>query len=125
MDGTMKNAPVQPRTATSFLEEMIQRLGSQTSYRGSLDIEMNKVPFHVSAKGDSAVISFERLSDALKVLRNFIPVSKHRRNSVEMFSNILNKLSFTIYIQNHHFGVLGPRANPVYRMLLNFVGFKR
>ena len=121
----MKKAPVQTRTATSFLEEMIQRLGSQTSYRGSLDIEMNKVPFHVSANGDSAVISFERISDALKVLRNFIPVSKHRRNSVEMFSNILNKLSFTIYIQNHHFGVLGPRANPVYRMLLNFVGFKR
>ena len=115
----------QTRTASSFLDEMINRLGSHTSYNANLDVEMNEVPFHVSAKGDAAIISFDRLSDAWKILSNLIPVSKHRGNSVEMFNDVMKKIGLTIYIQNHHFGVLGPQANPVYRKLLIFVGLFR
>ena len=124
-DGTMKIAPEQTGTASSFLDEMIHRLGSHASFSASLDVEMNEVPFHVSAKGDSAIISFDRLPDALKVLWNFIPDSKHRTNSFEIFSNVLKKLGLTIYIQNHHFGVLGPKANPLYRKLLVIIGLLR
>ena len=115
----------QTRTASSFLDEMINRLGSHTSYHANLDVEMNEVPFHVSAKGDAAIISFDRLSDAWKILSNLTPVSKHRGNSVEMFNDVMKKIGLTIYIQNHHFGVLGPQANPVYRKLLTFVGLFR
>lgn len=117
----MNPVTAQKRTASSFLQEMIHRLGSHTSYSASLDIEMNEVPFHVSAKGDSALISFDRLSDAIKFLRNFPPVSKHPRNSVGMVNNVMKKLSLTLYIQNRHFGVLGPKANPVYSMMLSFL----
>ena len=121
MAGTMNLATAQTFTESSFLEEMIHRLGSHTSYSASLDIEMNEVPFHVSAKGDSAVISFDRILDAIKFFRNFTPVSKNPRNSVEMVNNVMKKLSLTLYIQNRHFGVLGPKANPVYSMLLSFL----
>ena len=121
----MNKKPEQTRVASSFLDEMIHRLGSHTSYSGSLDVEINEVPFHLTAKGDSAVISFDRLSDAPKVLCTIVPDAKYRAKSIEMFNNVMKKHGLTIYIQNHHFGVLGPKANPVYRKLLSFIGLLR
>ena len=122
MDGTMNAELDQTRAASSFLDEMIYQRGPHTSYSCSLDIEINEVPFQLTAKGDSAVISFDRLADAPKILCNIMPDAKYRAKSIEMFNNLFNKLGLTLYIRNHHFGVLGPKANPVYRKLLSFIG---
>lgn len=122
MGGTMNVEPYQTCAVSSFLEEMIHHRRSHTFCSGSLDVEINEVQFHLAAKGDSAVISFDRLSDAPKVLCTILPDAKYRAKSIEMFDNLLNKIGLTIYIRNHHFGVLGPKANPVYRKLISFIG---
>lgn len=113
----MHTAPENPRTSTSFLNEMIHRLGARTSLVVNMDVELNEVPFHVTAKGDAAVISFDRFSDAWKILPDLIPNSKDRQKSFEMLGTIARKLGLTICIQYRHFGVLGPRENPLYHKL--------
>ena len=50
-------------------ENLLKALDKRTSVYMILDVEVDQVPFHLIADGDSAVISFYSLSDAIALFK--------------------------------------------------------
>ncbi len=86
----------------------------------ALDVEINQVRFHVSADGDSAVISFDSFSDAKTLFKKYKAIASNNSEQVILFSKILSKIGLTICYQNRHFGFIGPNANLVLSKIFTF-----
>lgn len=76
-----------------------------------LDVELDQIPFHVFADGDSAVISFDGLSDAMTFFSRYKAYASRNNEQVILFKELLWKIGITVCYQNRHFGFIGPKAN--------------
>lgn len=77
-----------------------------------LDLEVDRIPFNLTADGDSATLIFNRISDALTLFRKFISDADNPADRIGRANTALTNLDLTIYLQNRHFGVIGSKANP-------------
>lgn len=88
-----------------------------------IDVEVDDVTFHVSSHDCSALVSFKRLRDSYiiskKVRRLFASSGIQRAN----FEDNLQRLGITLFLQNHRFGVMGPKANRILRRIFNLAVF--
>jgi hypothetical protein len=75
-----------------------------------LDVEFDKVPFHLVTKGDSATISFNSISDAFSMFGKMRSAKFLNGSQLQEFENILSHMNLTVYLQNRHFGLFGPKA---------------
>ena len=75
-----------------------------------LDIELDAIPFHLVANGDSAIISFDSLTDALSVFRKMRSAKFLKRVNFKKISRALSVMGITVYLQNRHFGLIGAKA---------------
>lgn len=75
-----------------------------------LDIEIDMIAFHLVTKGDSAIISFDSISDAFSILRKMKSSSILRSANINALKRLLSSMGLTVYLQNHHFGLFGPKA---------------
>jgi len=85
-----------------------------------LDVEVDQIPFHVFADGDSAVISFDSLSDAMTFFSSFKAYASKNNEHVIFFRKLLWKIGMTVCYQNRHFGFIGPKANLIVSKLFTF-----
>ena len=93
-----------------------------------LDIEMNQIAFHVFTDGDSAVISFDGLCDAMAFLMRYRAIASENNEQVTgsdatywLLNKLLWKIGITVCYQNRHFGFIGPKANLILSKLFTFV----
>lgn len=101
-------------------ENRITRLDAQ------LDAEVDGLAFHVLADGDSAVISFDSLSDAFLLCKRFAGVIRKLNDTNVKYRSLLRNQNVTVYLQNRHFGIIGPKAGPiisrVFSLATSFLG---
>ncbi len=100
---------------------MANRLGTDVSCHARLDVELNKVPFQVSTKGGSTLISFKKFSDALKVVKRTKAILKQKKVSIEAMDEILSGMGVTVCIQNHYFRILGQNSKPIYHKFFGYL----
>jgi len=104
----------------SAAENLLKALDRRTSVSMILDVEVGQVPFHLIADGDSAVISFYSLSDAIALLKSYKTIASKNNEQVIFFNRVLCKIGLTVCYQNRHFGFIGPKANLLLATLFNF-----
>ncbi len=85
-----------------------------------LDVEVDQVPFHLIADGDSAVISFDSLSDAIALFKRYKTIASKNNEQVIFFNSVLCNIGLTVCYQNRHFGFIGPKANLLLATFFNF-----
>ena len=97
-------------TQYSFLNHIINTLDNRIEINAELDIEVNSVPLHLLAHGDSATISFRRIADIPKLLK--ILKSRHGfdKEKLKSLREVLQKTDITIYLHNKLLGIAGPKA---------------
>ena len=84
--------------------------GRKIKISTNLDIEVDNIPFHLIANGDSVVISFDKFSDALSLFTKTKSLPFSRVAFVHKIKQQLELMGMTVYLQNHHFGLAGPKA---------------
>ena len=104
----------------SGTEKFLEVLDRSISVSMMLDIEVNQIPFHVFADGDSAVISFDSLADAMTFFSSFKAYATKNNEQVILFRKLLWKIGITVCYQNRHFGFFGPRANLILSKFFTF-----
>lgn len=83
-----------------------------------LHVEVDQVAFQVKASNDSIIISVQSFYDGYALLRKvLLPLAKNKKLR-RYFEMVLNRNNKTIYFQNQHLGLFGPKANPISRMFL-------
>ena len=63
---------------------LLSRLDRSVSIEAELDIELNKVAFHLSVADNSAILSIDRWKDALSLAKNFATDSSNLSVDVEV-----------------------------------------
>jgi hypothetical protein len=116
----MKDQPETTLLLPSATEKFLEVLDGRISVSMMLDVEMDQVPFHVFAEGDSAVISFDSLSDAMALLKRYKAIASKNNKQVILFKRVLSKIGITVCYQNHHFGFIGPKANLILSKFFTF-----
>jgi len=104
----------------SGTEKFLEVLDRSISVSMMLDIEVNQIPFHVFADGDSAVISFDSYSDAMALFKRYKVFASKNNEQVLLFSKLLSKIGITVCYQNRHFGFIGPKANLILSKFFTF-----
>lgn len=117
----MKNQPEKTLLLPSAAENFLEVFDRRISVSMMLDIEMNQIAFHVFTDGDSAVISFDGLCDAMAFLMRYRAIASENNEQVIMFNKLLWKIGITVCYQNRHFGFIGPKANLILSKLFTFV----
>ena len=107
---------VLPCAAEKFLAVLDRRI----SVSMILDVELDKIPFHVFADGDSAVVSFDSLSDAMTFFSRFKAYASKNNEQVILFRKLLWKIGITVCYQSRHFGFIGPKANLILSKFFTF-----
>lgn len=87
-----------------------QLANKKTSFIANLEIEVDRTPFHLVARGDSAVIKFNSFSDAIGMFRKIITSPIFSDSNILAIRKLIESMGITIYLQNHHFAVFGPKA---------------
>jgi hypothetical protein len=116
----MKDRSETSRLVSSAFEKFLGLTDRRISVAMMLDVEMDQVPFHLLADGDSAVISFDSLTDAMALFRKYKAISSNNNEQVLLFSGLLAKIGLTICYQNRHFGFIGPNAHPILSKFFTF-----
>lgn len=96
----------------------MQASGKTPCLNGSLDVEMNRIPFHLHACDGKAILKFKSWSEALAF---FTAMKKHVSAAPSIMSDIrhfLHAIGLTIYLQNSKFGIMGPQAGLILPGLL-------
>lgn len=117
----MKDEPETTLLLSSAVENLLEVFDRRISVSMMLDIEMNQIPFHVFADGDSAVISFDGLSDAIAFLMRYKAIASKNNEQILLFNKLLWKIGITVCWQNRNFGFIGPKANLILSKLFTFV----
>ena len=107
----MKDEPETTLPLSFASENVLKVFDRKISVSMMLDIEIDQIPFHVLADGDSAVISFDGLSDAIAFLMRYKAIVSKNNEHFILFNKLLWKIGITVYCQNRHFGFIGPKAN--------------
>lgn len=117
---TMKDQPETSRLAPSSSLKILEVLDKRVSVAMMLDVEMDQVPFHLSADGDSAVISFDSFSDAMTLFKKYKATAGDNNEHLVLFKRMLAKIGLTICYRNHHLGFIGPNANLILSKIFSF-----
>ena len=75
-----------------------------------MDIEFENIPFHLVTKDGSATISFKSVFDALSIFGKMRSANLFSGSQLKEFESFLSILNLTVYLQNSHFGLFGPKA---------------
>ena len=116
----MKDQPETNLLLAPAAEKFLEVFDRRISVSMMLDIEMNQIPFHVFVDGDSAVVSFDSLSDAVALLMRFKAIASKNNEQVILFNKLLWKIGITVCYQNRHFGFIGPKANLILSKFFTF-----
>ena len=93
------------------LRRVLHRINRDLWVSGKVDSEVNGIAFHMHVKGDSAVITFNSLTDAVRLLRSFARSCKHADDRKALLIFLRDDLKLTVYLQSRKFGIFGPHAN--------------
>lgn len=122
----MKDKSEIARFMPSASEKFLKVLDRRVSIKTALDEEIDQVRFHVSADGDSAIISFNNFSDAKALFKKYKFIASNNSEQVTLISRILSKIGLMICYQNRHFGFIGQNANLVLSKIFSFsTSFKK
>ena len=116
----MKDQPETNPLLAPAAEKFLEAFDRRISVSMMLDIEMNQIPFHVVTEGDSAVISFDGLSDAMAFLMSYRAIASKNNEHIILFNKLLWKIGITVCYQNRHFGFIGPKANLILSKFFTF-----
>ncbi|MGB3211066.1 MAG: hypothetical protein WBB19_10210 [Desulforhopalus sp.] len=116
----MKDIPETTQANQHAPWKFLEALDRRISVSIAMDIEMDRIPFHLTAEGDSAVISFNTFSDALLLLKKFKTLSSRNNEQVVMLQRMLSRLGVTVCYQNRHFAFTGPKANLILSRLFTY-----
>lgn len=105
---------------TGALSRFLYDLNREFQISGQVDIEVNGIAFHLSVDGDSAILSFDSFSDALRLHRSFALFTSHANDNKQIYADIKEKLNMTVYLQSRIFGIIGPKANTVLSRILDY-----
>lgn len=78
-----------------------------------IEIEVDKIRFHLTSDGSSAVITFNRIAEAFALIKKLAEITDSFDDKRKGFEEFLRNNGLTIYIQNRHFGILGQNANKI------------
>jgi len=84
-----------------------------------LSVEVDNVVFHCTANGSNLILTFDTLSEAIRVLRLVIGAASVPSTRLAAIKSVLNKFDLTVCYKNSRFGILGAQANPILAGLLS------
>jgi hypothetical protein len=115
----MNNRSTQATFKQSRPTAIADVIDNRISIAMMLNVEIDHIPFHIHADGKSAIISFDRLSDALALFRKYKSVASSNRRQIVSLSKMLSKIGLTVYYHNRYFGFIGPKANVILSKFFN------
>ena len=109
---------------TTLLQNLLQgpiaaRLGQTTILSAELEAEVDQAVFNLRAAQGEIIISINSLADARTLMRNTLVPLFRAKDAWAALESLLGRIDYTIYIRNLHFGIMGPRANPILKKLLH------
>ena len=110
----MNKRPEPNTNKKSFPLQLLSILDNRVSIRSKMDIEIDSIPMHIEADGNTAVISFKRIADIsalLKVFKKHYGFNRETLNSLKAFTH---KMGLTIYLNNKLIGISGPKAGFIF-----------
>ncbi len=103
----------------NYLDSFIT-LCKELDIHSDLDIELDNIPVHLKARGDSATLSFDKFGDIFAFARLIKRKYIIDRSSLHSFKELFNKLGITLYLHNHYFGLIGPKSGVIFPSLFKF-----
>ena len=97
---------------------LLSRLNSSVSIEAELDIEVNKLAFHLSVADNAAILSVDRWKDALSLAKHVATDSISYKRMLAALDSELKRINITVYMRNRNIAVIGPKANPVYAFII-------
>lgn len=89
--------------------------GGSLSIHGDIVIEVDNVTFRVESDGDSALVSFDRVSSLPKLVDKIRIAFFGAGRKQQFYEDILDRIGVTLYVHNRHFGIMGPNSNALLR----------
>lgn len=97
---------------------LAERLGRTTTLTAELKAEVDQAVFGLRAAQGEIIVSISNTADAQIILqRTLIPLFR-ANGAWAAFESFLDRIGYTIYYRNNHFGIMGPEANPILKKLL-------
>jgi len=93
--------------------------GKKPDLTGEIKIEVDSIRFDAKFEGDKATVKFAKLSDATSIIKKIRLPSFTPFNSIEHIDKLMRELDVTLYMNSSFFPVLGARANPLFRYIVN------
>ncbi len=110
----MENQPRYNKNPKKFPLQLLGLLDKRVSVHSVMDIEINNIPMHVVADGNTAVISFKRIADISAILRILKKHYGFNRETLSSLKAITHKMGLTIYLNNKLLGIAGPKAGFIF-----------
>jgi len=97
---------------------MLSRLNSNVSIQAELDIEVNRLAFHLSVNDGEAIILVNRWKDTLALAHHLGTDSKSFKRTFAALDTELKRIDITVYLRTRSIAILGSKANPTYSFLI-------
>lgn len=92
--------------------------GKKIILNTDLDVELDGISFHLVTHDNSAVVKFDRLSDSLALFKRVRKLSSLNPERAMRVKSVLQNSDITLYLQNKHIGLFGPKAGTIMPRLL-------
>lgn len=97
---------------------LLRKLDSSVTIQAELDIEVNRLAFHLSVEDKEAIVLVDRWKDTLILAQHLGADSKSFKSTFAALDTELKRLDITLCIRTRSVAVLGTKANPVYASLI-------
>lgn len=97
---------------------LLRKLDSSVSIQADLDIEVNRLTFHLNIGDNEAFVLVDRWKDAVILAQYLSADSKAFKRTFAALDTELKRLDITVYVRTSRVAVLGPKANPVLALLI-------
>jgi hypothetical protein len=96
---------------------LLRKLDSSVKIAAELDIEVDRLPFHVSVEDGEALVLVDRWRDTLVLARHLSSGSQSFKHTFTALDSELRRLGITVCVRRRGVAVLGPKASPLYGSL--------
>jgi hypothetical protein len=97
---------------------LLSKLNSNVSIQAELDIEVNRLAFHLSVNNGEALVLVDRWKDTLSLAHHLGTDSKSFKHTFAALDTELKRIDITVYLRTRSVPILGSKANPAYFFLI-------
>ena len=97
---------------------LLRKLNSNVSIQAELDIEVNRLAFHLSVNNGEAYVLVDRWKDTFALAHHLGPDSKSFKRTFAALDAELKRIDITVYLRTRNVPILGSKANPTYFFLI-------